>query len=186
MNDFLPDNYEVPSNSDNYMKFIKGDNRFRILCSPILGYEWWTEVDGLRKPRRVRMGTPIPTNEVDDPETIKHFWAMVVYNYDAKKIQILEITQKGIQKTLKALAKDADWGTPVKTYDIVVTRSGDGLETKYEVLPKPAKKLDEGIERLYSDMSINLEALYDGADPFKEPEQEAEISVDEAFNALQG
>lgn len=186
MSDFLPQGYEVPSTSDNYMKFVKGENRFRILSSPILGYLWWTEADGARKPVRVPMNSPIDISQVDDPESVKHFWAMPIYNYDADRVQILEITQKGIQRTLKALAKDADWGTPVMTYDIVVTRTGDGMETKYEVLPKPAKPLDAAIVERFKKMNIRLEALYKGEDPFAtdKPETEAKIDLDEVDKAL--
>lgn len=166
-NDFLPNNYEVPSGSDKYMKFVKGENRFRILSSPILGYLWWTETDeGKRTPHRVSMDDKISISEVD-PEEIKHFWAMCVWNYSSEKVQILEITQRGIQKTLRALAKDEDWGSPVFKYDIVITRTGDGMETKYEVLPKPAKKFDEAIVKLFKDMQIDLTALYRGEDPFE-------------------
>lgn len=165
-NGFLPDNYEVPSSSDNYMKFIKGENKLRILTSPILGFVWWEGENGNRKPVRVPMGEAINIKDIDDPESVKHFWAMVVYNYQEKRIQILELTQKGIQKTLRALAKDEDWGSPVRTYDIVVTRSGDGMETRYEVLPKPAKQLDSKILEQFEAMNIDLNALYAGADPF--------------------
>lgn len=178
MDDFLPKDYEVPSSSDNYMKFIKGENRFRILSSPILGYEYWVGDGSSRKPVRVPMNQPIKTNEVDDIDSIKHFWAMVVWNYEAEKIQILEITQKGIQKTLRALAKDPDWGSPVMNYDVVVTRNGDGMETKYEVLPKPAKKIDPGIVALYKDMQIDLNALYRGDDPFNATDKEEDILLD--------
>lgn len=172
MNDFLPNDYQVPSSSDNYMKFVKGENRFRILTSPILGYEWWTEVDGGRKPVRVPMDSALDISKIEDPESVKHFWAMVVYNYETKRVQILEITQKGIQKTLRALAKDEDWGSPVQTYDIVVTGTGDGMERRYEVLPKPAKKLEPEILEKYESMQIDLKALYKGEDPFSAKREE--------------
>lgn len=168
MTDFLPNDYEVPSSSDNYMKFEQGDNKFRILSSPVIGWEYWVSEGNSRKPLRKRMDQPFSINEVEEVEKIKHFWAMVVYNYQTKKIQVLEITQKGIQKTLKALAKDEDWGSPVMTYDIVVNKTGEKMETKYEVLPKPAKKIDEMILEAYKDMKINLEALFEGKDPFVE------------------
>jgi hypothetical protein len=184
-NEFLPLGYEVPSSADGYMKFEQGDNRFRILCSPILGWEYWvTDSEGKRKPLRKRMEQPFSTLEVEEPESIKHFWAMVVYNYNTEKIQILEITQKGIQKILRALAKDKDWGTPVQTYDIVVNKTGEKLETKYEVLPKPIKKIDPGIVAAYEALNINLHALYDGADPFADVEdKETEDIVEDAVRA---
>lgn len=165
-NDFLPSNYDVPSSAGNYMRFKDGENRFRVLASPIIGWEFWTESDGVRKPVRRRMNETISTSECD-PSDVKHFWAMPVYNYAENKIQILEITQKGIQKKIKAYARDEDWGSPVN-YDLVVTRSGQSLETEYEVIAKPAKELDIEIAKQYAAMTINLEALYAGDDPFKD------------------
>jgi hypothetical protein len=174
MTDFLPKDYDtnkgLNQKGGDYMKFVKGANRFRIMGSPITGWEWWEDTeDGKRSPKRVHINEKINVSEVTDPESIKRFWAMVVYNYDAKALQILEITQKGIQKTLEELVKDEDWGTPVQTYDIVVTKVGDGMETKYEVLPKPKTELDEGIVQLYKDMEVDLDAMYKGDNPFKAP-----------------
>lgn len=163
MSDFLPDSYEVPQKSGNYMKLKDGENRFRILTSPILGYEWWEQDGESRKPVRVRMNTPIVTTP--ESEKAKHFWAMAVYNYRDEAIQILEITQATIQKAIKALAKDSDWGSPLG-YDLVVTRSGKELNTEYTVQPKPAKELDKVVAEKFKATKIRLEALYDGEDPF--------------------
>jgi hypothetical protein len=100
---------------------------------------------------------------------------MAVWNYSEEKVQILEITQKGIQKSIRALSKDEDWGSPLG-YDLVVTRSGQKLETEYQVTPKPAKKLDAAIDTAYKDMNIRLEALFDGEDPFNSVKvEEAEV-----------
>ncbi|MDE2031399.1 MAG: hypothetical protein KGI58_04040 [Patescibacteria group bacterium] len=162
------------------MKFQDGENRFRILSSPIIGWEWWEEKeDGTRKPIRVTMDTKIPVDSVD-PATVRHFWAMSVWNYKEEKIQILEITQKSIQKSIKALAKDEDWGSPLN-YDLVVTKSGEKLETEYQVQPKPAKKLDAAILQLFKDMAVNLNALYEGGDPFA---SESEKIAEDAHRAL--
>lgn len=173
MDNFLPENYDVPASGGSYMKFKDGENRFRILASPILGWEYWvSDMDGNRKPLRRRMDKPFTTAEVDEPEKIKHFWAMPVFNYSTKHIEILEITQKGIQKKLRALARDEDWGSPLG-YDLVVTKSGQSLETEYEVIAKPAKAVEESVEKAFESMTINLEALYDGGDPFAEDSFEA-------------
>lgn len=183
MTDFLPKDYNenkgLNDSGSNYFKFVTGENRFRIMSSPVVGWEWWEDTeDGKRTPKRVKITEKIDVSTVADPESIKRFWAMVVYNYDLKKFQILEVTQKGIQKTLEALVKDKDWGTPVQTYDIVVTKTGDKLETKYEVLPKPKTEMDKGVTQYYKDTKINLDALYDGADPFKDQVQTAKEVFD--------
>ena len=103
-NTFLPESYEVPGASDKYMKFIKGENRFRILCSPILGYEYWVEEGDKRIPKRTPMDKPFSIEVAENPEDIKHFWAMVGYNYQSKEIQILEVTQSSILSSLKDVA----------------------------------------------------------------------------------
>ena len=188
MNDFLPTKYEVPSSQDKYMKFIQGDNKFRILSSPIIGWEFWVDgEDGKRKPLRKPMDKPFTMDEADDPEKIKHFWAMAVWNYKDEKVQILEITQKGIQKSLRALSVDADWGSPVQKYDITVNKTGEKLETEYQTRPTPPKKMDEGIIKLYEDMNIVLERLFDGGDPFAldtTKTDKVNDEVDEAMKAF--
>ena len=171
MNDFLNkeynDNQLLNDTGSNYMKFVKGENKFRIMSSPITGWEWWeTTKEGKRTPKRVRINEKIDISTLEDPDSIKRFWAMVVWNYSVSKVQILEITQKGIQKSLTSLSGDEDWGSPVDSYDVVVTRTGDGLETEYEVKPKPATKTIQEIADAIKGTSINLEALYDGEDPF--------------------
>ena len=126
-----------------------------ILVPPIIGWEWWTDKDGeVRqrdekpqkgdKPVRVPEGQPVPA-EVGD--SAKHFWAMVVFNYKLKKIQILQITQNGIQRTIRGLERDSDWGSPLD-YDLVVERNGEGLETEYDTRAKPKKEIELSLEML--------------------------------------
>lgn len=163
---FLPKGYEVPNGASKYTKLEQGENRLRIMSSPILGTIAWEQTEEGRRPVRVRMGVPVTTGKSVDPESVRHFWAMKVFNYKDKAIQVWEVTQKSIQKTLKSLAKDEDWGSPVDKYDIVIVRTGEGMETRYEVLPKPAKETSQEVLEAFRETPINLEALYDGADPF--------------------
>jgi hypothetical protein len=179
--DFLPDNYEVPTAANKYMKFEQGENRFRIMCSPILGWEAWEDLpDGKRNPMRHRMDDAFTMDEVEDPMEIKHFWAMVVWNYKAEKLQILEITQKTIQKFLKSLAKDKDWGTPVLAYDIVVTKRGEKKDTEYDIFPKPKSEVEPTIMQKYLDSNIDLEKLFLGEDPFLTASQAEKIAKEVA------
>lgn len=189
MADFLPADYEVKATSDQYMKLEQGENRFRILSSPIIGQEWWTENKNQRFVHRRKKGERIAPDELgEDP--IREFWAMAVFDFKDNKIKILELTQKGVMRTIQNLSRDEDWGNPkgVDGYDIVISREGEGRETKYDVKPKPHKKLDEGIMRLFADMKINLNALYDGGDPFAESEVKGseEVNVDEIEEILGG
>lgn len=160
MNDFLPSNYEVPQSEGNYMKLKQGSNTLRVLSSAIVGYEYWNKES---KPIRSR----VPFTETPDDAKLdngqfkpKHFWAFLVYNYDAKKVQILEVTQSTIQSAIEALVKNPKWGTPLK-YDICITREGEKLDTEYAVVPEPHS--DAPVLNI---PPVNLEALFSGADPF--------------------
>ena len=164
-NFFEDENYKLPETS-NYMRFREGDNIFRVLSSAITGWEYWN-ID--KKPvRRKETWNTVPDDiqtEKDGSVKITHFWAFVVYNYEAKKIQILELTQKGIMKYIQGLTKNSKWGNP-KGYDITVNRTGSGLDTEYTCTANPHSTLDESIIKQYESITIDLEALYDGEDPF--------------------
>ena len=83
-----------------------------------------------------------------------------MYNYATEAIQILEITQKGIQKYILGLVNDPDWGKP-QGYDIVVTREGDGLATKYTVAANPHKKMSADVLEEYKKSGITAESLFE-------------------------
>lgn len=177
---FYPDNYDETlaknTGGGGYMKFKPGDNRFRILSKPLIGSVLWITEDGSRKPLRFRATESIPTEQVQD-SLPKFFNTFVVYNYQTQEIEILEITQKGILSTLRSLDKDEDWGD-LRTYDLVVKRQGEDLQTSYEVVPKPKAKLTEEIKNKYQDKKINLEALFDGADPFNTEPPMQDVDID--------
>lgn len=165
--EFLPKNYEEPVNYGNYAKLEEGPNQFRILGSAIIGWEWWedsTDEKGqkIRRPRRVK-----DLKEATSPE-LKHFWAFPVYNYKASKIQILELTQKGIKQNIKGLVDNPKWGDP-RGYDIVITRIKTGpndFDVDYTVQPDPKEELNPEISAAYEEMEIDMGALYSGEDPF--------------------
>jgi len=173
----LPKDYKEPTTS-NYMKFEQGENTFRILSNVITGMEYWkTDEDGNRRPIRKRQDEKILISDLEKDKEgnlimPKHFWAMVVYNYNAKKIQILEITQATIRKAIMALERNSKWGD-ASEYDITVEREGEGFDTTYTVTPNPKEPIDEKIVKEYKGMKINLEALYDGEDPFAEMVEKA-------------
>lgn len=166
MSAFLPTGYKQPDTS-NYMKFQEGKNKFRILGSAVVGMEYWKE----SKPIRKHMGEKINIGELEEDENGElkmplHFWAFPVYNYSAERIQILEIKQKTIQSAMKALVEDEDWGDP-KGYDITVNQIKASGKTSYSVTPSPSKDLDKTVLGEFQSMPLNLEALFEGKDPFQ-------------------
>ncbi len=173
----------IPTTS-NYMKFEQGNNVFRILGAfsegtAIQGIEYWTTREGKRVPVRLRKNpdgtvpavpiSELETNKFGDLDKPKYFWALPVWNYAEKQVQILEITQKGILKYIQTMIENPKWGDP-REYDIIVFREGEGKDTTYTNSCNPKEKLPGEILDTYINTYINLSALFDGADPFLDPE----------------
>lgn len=171
--------YEIPSTS-NYMKFDDGDNKFRILGAfsegtAIQGIEYWKTINNKRTPIRLKKNKDgtfpnVPNSELEvnkfgNLDTPKFFWAFPVWNYSEKKIQILEITQVTILRYIKKVIENPKWGDP-RDYDLIVTSAKNGDKTEYTVTNDPKEKLAKEIIDLFIGTPINLEALFDGADPF--------------------
>ena len=168
---FLSNIQPSPSGgTGNYYRFGQGENKFRIVGSSdttppgfIQGMIGWGEDnEGGRKPFRWRMGEDAPREFAEKP---REFFAFLVWNYEEACVQILELTQAGLKSELITLANDKEWGDPRK-FDIAVIRNGEGKETSYVMTPKPHKKLDATAVAMIMATTVNLEALYDGGDPF--------------------
>ena len=87
-----------------------------------------------------------------------------MWNYQDKMVQILEITQATIQRAMK-IKIDNRQGDAMG-YDFIITKTGDGLQSEYDIdtgNPEPVTS-DAMVE--FTKKKINLEALFDGGDPF--------------------
>lgn len=158
---FFTEGYKLPDSS-GFMKFQPGKNKFRILSQPITGFEYWTNDDKPVRSKEKPVETPNIKLNKDGKGNISHFWAMVVYNYDSDEVQILEITQKGVQKYILGLTEDPAWGSP-KGYDLVITRTGSGLETKYTTVANPHTPMSDEIMKRFQESDIKLETMFENA-----------------------
>lgn len=164
-NGFLPKDYTPPATSE-FTKLAEGDNKVRILSKPLIGRLWWMSPEGeIRDKGTIQKGDkPVRIEYTDElPEDIhelqtKEFWMMEVWDYKAKAITILEITQQTIIKSLNEYINSEDWGDP-REYDINFKKQGSGKETKYFVMPSPQKELSEDIKTAAQESNINLESF---------------------------
>jgi len=164
MTDLLPKGYKEIG---NYMKFEDGENKFRILSSAIVGWEYWNEDnEGNRKPIRKRLDEDLIMSEIQEPDKVKKFWAFIVWNYKDEAIQILELTQKGLKQSIQALINSNKWGSPVDSYDLIIQKAGTGLATKYTVVPDPKEPTEKHIKEALKNKPVKLNALFSGEDPF--------------------
>jgi len=164
----IPKNTQIPQGQSQFMKWKLGDNNFRVLSDIITGWEGWKD----KKPfRRAGDVCNIKVEEVDldkgGKPSRKYFWAMAVWNYDTKQVQVLEITQSSIMNTLFNLENNGKWGD-LKNYDITVTKKGDGLDTEYNTVPNPHEALSEEILKAYKDSNVDLNKLFDEEYPMGE------------------
>ncbi len=134
---------------------------FRILGDAIVGYEYWTKAN---KP--VRSRDPfhrVPGDAKVDEKTgnfQKHFWAFLVWNYEEKRVQVLEITQTTVMTGIEFLMQNPKWGNPTG-YDIVVKATGDGFEREYTTVPEPHTPAP-----VVDISKVVLDELFIGGDPF--------------------
>jgi len=158
--EFLPKDYQAPKAAGNYMKLQDGENKFRILSQPVLGWEDWVD----NKPVRYRMDSK-PMKPHDAKKPVKHFWAFIVWNHFEEKIQIFQITQATLRNALEALCQSEDWGAPY-FYDIKIFKKGEGVNTEYNLTPVPHKPLPDGVKKAFDEKRCNLEMLFENQDPF--------------------
>ncbi len=154
--------YELPVADSQFMQLEDGDNTFRILSKPVMGYEYWTTEN---KPKRSKVNWDVtPADIRKDPKgkdtKVKHFWSFLVYNYATKSVQSLEITQTTIMKAMKALIENPKWGSPEK-YDVTINKTGKDLLTKYAVVPNPHTALTPEIEKALAGTDIDLESIFE-------------------------
>lgn len=160
---FLPDDYDVPAEGGSFMKFEDGDNRFRILTPPVIGWQGWK---GNKPFNREGVEKNIADDEVDVDEKfgtgkpkISHFWAFIVWDYQADQISVLQLTQKTIMKAIQEYSKDEDWGNPTE-YDLTVTKRKEGDFIKYSVKPSPHKDVKEAIQEAFDESELDLHEIF--------------------------
>jgi len=156
--DFVPES-AISGGASAYLKFEEKLTKFRCISKPIVGWLEWID----KVPTRTQIDDE-PEGQDDDNKP-KKFMAMVVIDRKDNEVKILEMTQQSVIKAIKALAANPDWGNPF-TYDITVSKTGEGMKTKYAVSPSPKKPLSKDDLKAASAKPCNLDALYDGENPW--------------------
>lgn len=179
---FLPLGFELPEPPSDYVKMKEGSHKLRILSAPIMGYEYWAAAaPGEKKGKPVRareMWRNIPLDaDISKRWDPTYFWAMVVWNHTLQCIQIWQPKQKTILSALTDLINNPDWGDP-RTYNLTITRKGTKIDdTEYSVQPSPHSDTPKEALALYKEKNIDLNALFEGKNPFEASERSEEIDA---------
>lgn len=70
-----------------------------------------------------------------------------------------------IQKHLRALSMDDDWGLP-NEYDIAVTAAGEKKDRKYTVVPKPKKELSTEDKQYIESCDVDIKRMIEAGKDF--------------------
>jgi hypothetical protein len=160
--------------------------RFALLSDePLEMYEVWGEdPSGKAKPFRfveepspddiaVEMGEDYSrrmNREGTAPEPVKFVIALPVYNYDTESVEVLSLAQKSLIRELDAISQTDDYEDILAT-DFTLSREGNGIDTRYKLLPVPRKKgADAKIADAWQsaqDEGFDIQELATGGNPFK-------------------
>lgn len=162
-----------------------GQVRFCILApEPLCYFEVWGEDEtGKGKPFRFaqeatadeieqEMGANYKRRLKDDgtEEPQKFALAMPVYNFDAKRVQVLSITQKGLQKELDEISQVEEY-EDMSSWDFVMTKSATVSPDMYGLRPVPRKAATQpAIDAAWDEAVKNgfdISRLLTGGHPFK-------------------
>lgn len=141
--------------------------KFRVLSDFIEGRSVWGEPDGKRVCTRRRIGEDMPVEAIgwskryNKPESVKQFIAAIVFNYTTNQVEIFETDKSTVIGFIEGIEGEADWGDS-KNYDLIISKSGEDLDTTYSVLPSNKTPFKQEVDI----KDINLQVLFDGQDPF--------------------
>ena len=161
--------------------------RFALLDdNPLEFYEVWGDAtDGGVKPFRFS-NDPTPDDiqaelgsdytrrlnrDGTAPEAVKFAIAVPVYNHDAGSGQVLQVSQKSINRELDSISQMEDYSNLLE-WDFVLGKEGNGLNTEYSLRAVPRKKNTEPtVQEAWKEVQaggFDISRLLSGTNPFKE------------------
>lgn len=162
-----------------------GQVRFCILSQePLCYFEVWGE-DETGKGKPFRFAQEASASEIEEEmganykrrckddgteEPQKFALAMPVYNFDAKRVQVLSLTQKGLQKELDEISQVEEY-EDMASWDFVMTKSATVSPDMYGLRPVPRKKDSQAAIDAAWDKAVkegfDISRLLTGGHPFK-------------------
>ena len=162
-----------------------GQVRFAILANePLCYFEVWGEDEtGKGKPFRFaqeataddieqEMGANYRRRLKDDgtEEPQKFAIAMPIYNFDIKRVQVLTMTQKGLQKELDEISQVEEYADMTE-WDFIMTKAATVSPDMYGLRPVPRKKDSQAaVDVAWNEAVSNgfdITRLLTGGHPFK-------------------
>jgi len=172
--------YIEPSAQNNYLKFDEeGSYLFRIITpkTEVVSYfRGFIENPAEGEPKKLILpnngdglypsipkGVKLKVFGTENP--IKLVWAVKVFNIDIQKVQVWEVSQASIRKSLFAIGSGKlknDW----TKFDIQITKTGQKTETQYTLITGDTRELTNDELDIINSTPVDLSAIERGEDPF--------------------
>lgn len=165
---FIPEGYEAPASGGGFTKLEDGANTFRVLSSPFMMWLSWTDGQPSRVAYLGADGKPTakPAKGSGAKDSVKHAWGLIVWNYKTEKVEVFELDKQDVINGLIAYANNPKWGHP-KKYDIIITKTGSGMDTSYTLTVEPHSPASQVIVDAFIANPIDLsQLLVDGGNVF--------------------
>lgn len=181
----MPSNYKLPSKAEQFVKIKTGESLLRVISESLVeGYEiFGSDNRPVRKQvfrdangdiekscyfsQKEIDALELKPNKDGKIEQPKYFWALKVWSYELKRIQVWVITQATIQTKLKNIFSDADYADCSK-YDLKITKTGSTInDTKYEIMAKKETELPAEFWENVRLTTCVVDAIFEGKYPME-------------------
>jgi len=141
------DEIKSSDNKVEYLNLKDGENRMRIVSNPsAIDVHWEKDTEGNNK-RVICSGNSDCILCEHGSKVTSRFQLLAIdkSNWDGKTksyrgdigVKIVEVG-KSVVNQIKTLAQDSEYGDP-RNYDIRITKTGSGRDTRYTVIGSPTK-----------------------------------------------
>lgn len=105
------------------------------------------------------------------PEPAKFAIAVPVFNHDVGAVQVLQVSQKSINREFDSISQMEDYSN-LLDWDFVLSKEGNGLNTEYSLRAVPRKKGSaDSMASSWEESKaggFDISRLISGGNPFKE------------------
>ena len=160
MSDFLEgvQSTVIESGSSNYLKLESGSTTIRLMDKPKQYYTVWGLEEGERKKHVSATEADIAKFATrEDPCRLT--WGLIVWNYAEGKLMAWELTQKTVINQIITLANA---GTSMLDRDFTIVKSGEKMQTKYQVVPAAPSVVEPAVAEAHFAANINLDGFISG------------------------
>ncbi len=134
----------------DFMKLEQGNTRVRIMGDPTQYYIHWVENDeGKKRKFNSPVGDPKLVKQLEDAGfKRKASWIIKVLSRTDGEFKLLEIGSQ-IYTGVRELLQDSEWGKPITSYDVTITRGAPGSQPLYRVTPCPKAPLESSLKEAF-------------------------------------